>query len=130
MLNLLNISAIGNKLRQLIWQAENENWNHEKLNFGLDDECSFSSKENNKATIQHEFLLSIKSQWLPINNKTTEDWVEHGLLRRYSGKSICLPMKEMQEIWVWSLGQEDTLVEEMATRSSILPWKIPWTEEL
>ena len=33
------------------------------------------------------------------------------------------------ETWVQSLGQEDTLEEEMATHSSILAWKIPWTEE-
>ena len=30
---------------------------------------------------------------------------------------------------VWSLGQEDTLEEDMATQSSILARKIPWTEE-
>ena len=35
----------------------------------------------------------------------------------------------MQEIWVQSLGQEDPPEEEMATHSSILAWKIPWTEE-
>ena len=35
----------------------------------------------------------------------------------------------MQEIWVRSLGWEDPLEEEMATHSSILSWKIPWTEE-
>ena len=35
----------------------------------------------------------------------------------------------MQEMWVPSLGQEDPLEEEMATHSSILAWKIPWTEE-
>ena len=35
----------------------------------------------------------------------------------------------MQETWVWSLGQEDPLEKEMATLSSILAWKIPWTEE-
>ena len=34
----------------------------------------------------------------------------------------------MQEMWVQSLGQEDPLEEEMATHSSILSWKIPWTE--
>ena len=34
-----------------------------------------------------------------------------------------------QETWVWSLDQEDPLEEEMATHSSILAWKIPWTEE-
>ena len=35
----------------------------------------------------------------------------------------------MQETWVQSLGQEDPLEKEMATHSSILDWKIPWTEE-
>ena len=35
----------------------------------------------------------------------------------------------IQETWVQSLGQEDPLEKEMATHSSILAWKIPWTEE-
>ena len=35
----------------------------------------------------------------------------------------------MQETPVRSLGQEDPLEEEMATHSSILAWRIPWTEE-
>ena len=35
----------------------------------------------------------------------------------------------MQETWVWSLGQEDPLEEGMATHSSILAWRISWTEE-
>ena len=35
----------------------------------------------------------------------------------------------MWEIWVQSLGQEDPLEKGMATHSSILAWKIPWTEE-
>ena len=35
----------------------------------------------------------------------------------------------MQETGVQSLGQEDPPEEEMATHSSILAWKIPWTEE-
>ena len=34
------------------------------------------------------------------------------------------------ETWVQSLGQEDPLEKEMATHSSTLAWKIPWTEEL
>ena len=33
------------------------------------------------------------------------------------------------ETWVQSLGWEDRLEKEMATHSSILAWKIPWTEE-
>ena len=35
----------------------------------------------------------------------------------------------MQETWVRFLGQEDPLEKEMVTHSSILAWKIPWTEE-
>ena len=35
----------------------------------------------------------------------------------------------MQESGVRSLGQEDPLEKEMATHSSILAWRIPWTEE-
>ena len=39
----------------------------------------------------------------------------------------CLPT--MQETWVQSLGQENPLEKEMATHSSTVAWKIPWTEE-
>ena len=35
----------------------------------------------------------------------------------------------MQETWVQSLGWKDHLEEGMATHSSILAWRIPWTEE-
>ena len=35
----------------------------------------------------------------------------------------------MRETQVQSLGQEDPLEKKMATHSSILAWKIPWTEE-
>ena len=38
-------------------------------------------------------------------------------------------MQETQEMWVLSLGRQDPLEEEMATHSSILAWRIPWTEE-
>ena len=38
-------------------------------------------------------------------------------------------MQEPQEMRVQSMGQEDPLEEEMATCSSILAWKIQWTEE-
>ena len=35
----------------------------------------------------------------------------------------------MQETWVRSLGWEDPLEKGMATHSSILAWRLPWTEE-
>ena len=36
----------------------------------------------------------------------------------------------MQETWVWTLGWEDPLKQRMATHSSILAWRIPWTWSL
>ena len=38
-------------------------------------------------------------------------------------------MQEMQETWVWSLGQADSLEQEMTIHSSIIAWEIPWIEE-
>ena len=63
-----------------------------------------------------------------------------GRVRRQDEKpGLCLPggsvvknlpaVQERQEMRVQSLGQEDPLEEEMATRASILAWKISWTEE-
>ena len=49
----------------------------------------------------------------------------------YVDASLVAQMKlsAMQETWVWSLGWEDPLEEEMDTHFSILAWRIPWTEE-
>ena len=38
-------------------------------------------------------------------------------------------MQETQETWIQSPGREDPLEKEIAIHSSILVWKIPWTEE-
>ena len=38
-------------------------------------------------------------------------------------------MQEMQNMWVQSLGREDSPEKEMTTHSSILAWKISWTEK-
>ena len=63
--------------------------------------------------------------------KTWEDLRDYtgfypGLPRQLSGKKIHLPL---QETWVRSLGREDPLEDDMATHSTILAWRIPWTEE-
>ena len=52
----------------------------------------------------------------------------------YNYTQLCLaqrlnPLPEMRDTWVRSLGPEDPLEKEMATHSSILAWRIPWTEE-
>ena len=45
------------------------------------------------------------------------------------GAQMVKNLPAIWETWVWSLGQEDPLEEEMVTHSSILTWRIPWTEE-
>ena len=46
-----------------------------------------------------------------------------------SVERIHLAIQETREMGVQSLGREDSLEKEMATHSSILAWKIPWTAE-
>ena len=55
-------------------------------------------------------------------------WGNLGFL---SGSAVKNPpaMQEVQEMGVRSLSQEDTLEEGMATYSSILAWRIPWTDK-
>ena len=48
----------------------------------------------------------------------------------FSGGSAGKNLPAMQETWVWSLGQEDPMEKGMATHSSVLAWRISWTEEL
>ena len=50
-------------------------------------------------------------------------------LAQLAKEPACLPMQEIQETQVPSLGLEDSLEREMATHSSILAWTIPCTEE-
>ena len=57
--------------------------------------------------------------------------VEKTNKRFLGGSAVKNPpaMQETQETWVCSRGWEDPLEEEMATHSSVLAWRIPWTEE-
>ena len=47
----------------------------------------------------------------------------------FPGGSVVKKMPTRQKMQLWSLGQEYPLEKEMTTHSSILAWKIPWTEE-
>ena len=53
----------------------------------------------------------------------------YSILALNKGPPAALNLLEMQETWVQSLVQEDSLEKGTATHSSILAWKIPWTEE-
>ena len=74
-------------------------------------------------------LQSIGSQRVGHEWVTSLSYSQRGLPRWRYWKRNCLPVQEMQETQVWSLGREDDLEEGMATPSSILAWGIPWTEE-
>ena len=59
-------------------------------------------------------------------------WSVSSIISDFSGGSVVknLPaVQKLQEMWVQSLSQKDSLEEGMATHYSILAWRIPWTEE-
>ena len=65
-------------------------------------------------------------------DKTVETENRLGVARDWRASLVAQRLKHlpaMWETWVRSLGQEDPLEKEMATHSSILAWRIPWTEE-
>ena len=47
----------------------------------------------------------------------------------FAGGSVVKNLPAMQQTWVRFLGREDPLEKEMAIYSSILAWRIPWTEK-
>ena len=53
----------------------------------------------------------------------------HRVAKSQTRLSVFTFMQDLQEMMVWSLGWEDPLEEDIATHSSILPWRIPSTEE-
>ena len=73
--------------------------------------------------------------WKAVGNSSLvlkrENWSgDKNLVRSYLCGSNGKESAAMWETWVRSLGQEDPLEKGMATLSSILAWRIPWTEEL
>ena len=73
--------------------------------------------------LQVVFLMLIYNHpQLEATNFISNLWVD----KPNMGLRIRLPM---QEVWIWSLGQEDSLEKEIATYSTIPAWEIPWTEE-
>ena len=56
--------------------------------------------------------------------------IAYYIMKYYSAiKKLVKNLSAVQETWVQSVGWEDSLEKDMATHSSILAWKIPWTEE-
>ena len=62
-------------------------------------------------------------------NFTSKNIDVYSICMGFPGGSAVKNPPAMQETQVQSLGREDPLEEDMATHSSILAWRIPWTEE-
>ena len=60
-----------------------------------------------------------------LSRVTVKNYLKLGSLKGFP----CSNSLAMQDTWVQSLGQEDSLEKGMTTHSSILAWRIPWTEE-
>ena len=97
-------------------------------------ESDFLKLYKNKIKFKKDILLFSTGRWVlyqqlhlgsPMLNSITKliGFASQVVQRQ----RIRLPMQEMQEIQVQSLGQEDHLEGEMETHSCILAWEIPWT---
>ena len=108
-------------------------WGHQlKANIGWDKESLFTVGE-----YYHDTSFSILGA--PQRGRANKlirqlleafpEWTFWSTQWGFLDGSVVMNPPAMKETWVRSLGQEDPLEEEMATHSSILAWKIPWTEE-
>ena len=88
----------------------------------FDDTCSPDSRARETwAACQPAVGHTLDTRYLHIHHRLLSSFPDDSEVT-----SHCMLMQEMQ---VWSMGQEDPLEKEMATHSSILAWEIPWTEE-
>ena len=91
-------------------------------------------------TVKHlptmwELLLLLLSRFSRVRPLETPWTAAHqappsmGFSRQEYWSGVPLPSPTIWETWVQFLGWEDLLEKKTATYSSILAWKIPWTEE-
>ena len=104
---------------------DNRKWEH----WGQASICQpLSVIHSQKNLTRHGWV--VKPHWGKVNWKEPAEKlrIQSNLL---NGASLVAQMVKnlpgMQEIWVWCLGWEDPLEKGMATRSSILAWRIPWS---
>ena len=80
-----------------------------------------------------QFLQKVCCDSDSDHTESIDQFGEYYHLNQYMQSSLVAQrlkhLPAMWETWVQSLGWEDPLEKEMATHSSILAWRIPWTEE-
>ena len=79
--------------------------------------------------VNPSFSLNGKESACNVGDLDWEDPLEKVNLWASLVAQLVKNLPAMQETWVRSLGKEDPLEKEVATHSSILAWRIPWTEE-
>ena len=84
-----------------------------------------------KVTELYTWIGWIIHTWYPNHNSI--ELLNNTMKYHYNRTSLVAQLVKnlpaVQETQVWSLGWEDPLEKEMANHSSIVTWKIPWTEE-
>ena len=112
------------------WENTFKKLNCQKLSVGT---CYGNCRADHDSPKQWQSPLCPKADWGQYNRKNEVCLIkyagrspEHSFPSGSLGKRSCLPMQEMR---IQSPGWEDPLEKEMATHSSILAWKILWTEE-
>ena len=79
-----------------------------------------------KEMATHSSILAWRIPW---TEKPGHLYSSKQIFRASLVAQVVKRLPTMRETWVQSLGREDPLEKEMATHSSILAWRIPWTEE-
>ena len=114
------------------WKIETE-W--QKKNRHQKGRSTPREKEFTKAVM---WMIKVPVNQLMSRRFGSSTWMGQYFTRSQEGgasqvvlvvKKPRLQLQEMKEIWVWSLGWKDPLEESMETHSSILSWRIPWSEE-
>ena len=131
--SLFSISLPSNHYQCISW-VRRESFHSKSLK-----KSKSQPKPNHQVLAPHlvELLWMMKvpetmlSACIPSQNKEGLRNMELELASSSSGASLMAQvvknLSAMWETWVWSLGQEDLLEKEMATHSSMLSWRIPWT---
>ena len=102
----------------------------EKSTFTCIADVTVSTHDISSQAESVQFVPCVDSQWeFPLQYPRGEIWWEHSSVETSLVAQTVKRLPTMRETWVQSLGWEDLLEKEMAPHSSILAWKIPWTEE-